>query len=60
MNGVPDYYEYTVQQTSGGIWYCNRLHVADLSMKDAQRKLDQAISLVEEVLEAHNAEKQKK
>ena len=54
MNGVPDYFEFSVKQTAAGVWYIDRLHVADKSMNAAAAKLDLAMSEVEQVLFKHN------
>ena len=54
MNGVPDYFEYKVKQTAGGIWYCDNVHVFDEEMTRAALKLDLAMKEVEQVLFKHN------
>lgn len=59
MNGVPDYFEYKVKQTAGGIWYSDQVHVFDESHTRAALKLDLAMTEVEQVLYKHNHKEEK-
>lgn len=54
MNGVPEYYEVKMKQTSKGIWYCDGFTASMEDPEDAIRVADIAMSRIETVLKAHN------
>lgn len=56
MNGVPEYYELKLKQTSKGIWYCDGFVAYDEIIKDMIIFADDAMTRIEEILEKHNKE----
>lgn len=59
MNGVPEYYELKMKQTSKGIWYCDGYVAFDNDLKRAVSKADWGMTQIEEILEKHNKEAKK-
>lgn len=59
MNGVPDYHELKMKQTSKGVWYCDELRVSGEKWADVFDGLDPLMSSVEELLEQHNKKAEK-
>lgn len=58
MNGVPEFYEVKMKQTSKGIWYCDGFTASMENAEDAIRTADIAMTRIETVLKAHNVEEQ--
>lgn len=56
MNGVPEYYELKMKQTSKGIWYCDGFTAVDKIASRAIELADIAMTGIEKVLEKHNKE----
>lgn len=56
MNGVPEYYEVKMKQTSKGIWYCDGFTASNKHFNDMLKYTDDAMTHVEEILEKHNKE----
>lgn len=54
MNGVPEFYEVKMKQTSKGIWYCDGITASTESMEDSVAQADEAMTKIEAVLETHN------
>ena len=54
MNGVPEFYEVKMKQTSKGIWYCDGFVASMENPEDAIRVADIAMTRIETVLKAHN------
>lgn len=54
MNGVPEFYEVKMKQTSKGIWYCDGFTASMENPEDAVRVADIAMTRIETVLKAHN------
>lgn len=54
MNGVPEYYEVKMKQTSKGIWYCDGIVASMEDMSDAIAVADGAMAKIEGVLRRHN------
>lgn len=54
MNGVPEFYEVKMKQTSKGIWYCDGFTASMENAEDAIRTADIAMTRIETVLKAHN------
>lgn len=58
MNGVPEFYEVKMKQTSKGIWYCDGFTASTEHMEDSISIADEAMTQIESVLKAHNVEEQ--
>ena len=56
MNGVPEYYEVKMKQTSKGIWYCDGFTAVAEAWQDACVIADDAMAKIEKILELHNKE----
>ena len=56
MNGVPEYYELKMKQTSKGIWYCDGFTAVKNDLDEAVDAADEAMHKIEEILEKHNKE----
>ena len=56
MNGVPEYYEVKMKQTSKGIWYCDGFTSAHKVMEAAIEAADYAMTDIEKILLRHNKE----
>ena len=54
MNGVPDYYELKMKQTSKGVWYCDELRISGEKWNDVLKAADPIMTDIEKVLEDHN------
>lgn len=56
MNGVPEYYELKMKQTSKGIWYCDGLVAYDEDANVVAANADMMMKRIESILEHHNKE----
>lgn len=54
MNGVPEFYEVKMKQTSKGIWYCDGFTASTESPNDTIRVAEIAMTRIERILKAHN------
>jgi len=56
MNGVPEYYEVKMKQTSKGIWYCDGFTSVNEDPNKAVENADHVMVLIEDILKEHNKE----
>ena len=56
MNGVPEYYELKLKQTSKGIWYCDGVTFVNEAIIEAVILADTALYRIEDLLATHNKE----
>jgi hypothetical protein len=56
MNGVPEYYELKLKQTSKGIWYCDGFTQQNKTIEGLAEETDTALTWIENVLHEHNKE----
>ena len=56
MNGVPEYYELKMKQTSKGIWYCDGFTQHNETIDGLAEETDKALTWIERVLQEHNKE----
>jgi len=56
MNGVPEYYEVKMKQTSKGIWYCDGFTASTREPEDSITQADLAMRHITKMLEKHNKE----
>lgn len=54
MNGVKNETHVRVEQTARGIWYCSGVDVYGENSSVLRQELQTNMSLVEEILQAHN------
>lgn len=59
MNGVPEFYEVKMKQTSKGIWYCDGIVASTEHMIDTVAQVDLTIDKIEKMLKKHNEEAEK-
>jgi len=59
MNGVPEYFELKLKQTSKGVWYCDGFTTFHEAMLDAVALADDAMTAVERIVKKHNKEAEK-
>ncbi len=59
MNGVPEYYEVKMKQTSKGIWYCDGFVAYDEQKTIVCDKADLMMGMIEAILDKHNKEAEK-
>lgn len=59
MNGVPEYYEVKMKQTSKGIWYCDGFTASTKLMETTMSMAHLAMTEIEGILKKHNKEAEK-
>jgi len=56
MNGVPEYYEVKMKQTSKGMWYCDGFTASTRDVNTTIRVADEAMTEIGKILNDHNKE----
>lgn len=59
MNGVPEYYEVKMKQSSKGIWYCDGFTASTETLENTLEYADIAMKTITKILEKRNKEAEK-